>query len=222
MRVLGGLGLAVIIASALIVPLPWAAQKPTEVLQVRDVVTVTSLPPPAGAPAPPEPRPLTGSYLATHPQAGRSALAVLGGVASSGRVVVRTGTPPDNVLAQPGTIAALRGLGLSPARMEGAVVPVRVEISDAVDPYSLAALLHIFDTTSQLDVARRRRVAAIGRVVGGESLRCVAAAADAIEAAREAGADVVVVPTDCDEVPRGRGTVRATTFLQAVERLLAR
>ena len=217
MRVLGGLGLVAIIVAAFTVPLPWVAHSPSRVVEVADAVTVTFLPPARGAPAVPSPPPLSGTFLATHLQGGRSLAAVLSAVVAPGRIVDSAAAEPSDVLAQPGTIAALRGLGLSPVRMAGAPLPVEVEVGDDVDPASLATWLYVFDTTSQLDVAQGRTVAAVGRVGLDESLECIPGAAEAVTAARQAGAQVIVVPAACAGIPRDDRVVAVQTFIQAVD-----
>ena len=216
MRGVGVLGLAVILAACWAVPLPWVVESPATVVEVGPAVSVTFA---AATPAPPR---VTGTFLASSPQVGATAARLLAAALTPGRVVRDARPQPANVLEQPAMVAALRGLGLAPARMEGAPLPVRAQVSAGVDPESAAAWLHIFDTTSPLDVARGRTVAAVARVAPDETLECVSQPGDAVGAARGAGADVVIVAAGCDGVPRGRGIVRAATFFEAVQALRPR
>lgn len=216
MRVVVALGVVVLVVAAWTVPLPWVVESPAEIVAAGDAVVVR-LDPASGQRRPPR---LTGQYLATHRRGRSSFAAAVMGLVAPGQTVRRLDPQSADVLAQVGTVAALRGLGLSPARMEGAALPVEVRVAATLDPAALAAALHIFDTTSALDVARGRTIAATGEVAADESLRCVPGAADAVAAAKRAGAQVVVVPTDCEDVAGGAGTVVAATLTKAVERLL--
>lgn len=220
MRVLSWLGLVVVAAGAAIVPLPWVVAVPGDVVDVGEAVTIRidpQLQEAGGA----KRGPLTGRYVSTRDVVGPSFVQLAVAAVAPGRSIRRARQQPPVVLAQVPVVAALRGLGLSPARMEGAALPVTVDLDDSLEPSSLAAALHVFDTTSSLDVAQDRVVGAVGAVALDESLRCTGAVGAAVAGLRAAGADVVVVPRDCEDRLDSHGIVRAATFVQAVEALLA-
>ena len=124
---------------------------------------------------------------------------------------------------QPANMGALIGLGLSPARMQGAPMPITVALHPTVDQTSLAVALQLFDVTSPLDAANGRTIIGLGRVLPDGALACDRGWSQSLAATGSASVDLVIVPTACGpgERPSGGARVQRVASLPEAARVLA-
>lgn len=227
MRVVVGLSLVLLAAAAWVVPLPLAVAQPGRLVASRSQVTVEVSQQYADDAAL-RLADVAGEYFAIRQQAGPSAAQVIAAAASRDTDVV-AGTPPaDDNLERPELVAAVIGLGLSPARLQGASLPLEVTVDEQVDAAATGVALFAFDATSALDVARGRRVLGLGAMAADQRLRCTSAVGPSVRAAQREAIDVLVVPADCAgeldgvETAGNLTVVVAESLVEAVDALLAR
>lgn len=227
MRALLGVAVAILGLAAWIVPLPLQVAWPGRVVPAQPQVTV-AVSQQYVADASLRLDPVSGEFFSVA-QRTESSLAQVAAAAVAPSADVLAAPPrPQVALEQPGVIAAVLGLGLSPVRLEGAGLPVEVTVGGGVDAASVGVALLAFDETSSLDVARNRRVLGVGAMAADQQLICTGRVAPSVAAAQQAGLDVLVVPADCApdlvgvETSRGDLTVIvAGTLIEAVDALLA-
>ena len=211
-------GLVLCLAAAL-VPLPWSVVEPARLLPAAAVVDVR-ISEQFTADAGVQPAAVAGTFLGVHEVSGASLARMVAAGFSRGRHVVRERAGGGSPLQRPEVVAAVLGLGVSPGRLEDTAVPVDVRLGRGLDPSSLGLLLHVFDATSQRDVARGRRVLGVGAVSDDQTLTCPARPTESVTAARREGVDVVVVPAACG-LPAADDVIVAASFVEAVDALLS-
>lgn len=207
----------------MLVPLPLQVTHPARLVDAAEQVNVTVSPEfleGAGIQLPP----VSGAFLGPHEDASPTLVGAAAAMLSSRRVLGRRPARPAATLERPEVVAAITGLGLSAVRVDAGAVPVAVTVGDGLEPASVAVALHLFDTTSTLDVARGRRVVAIGRMQADQQLVCPPAPAASIAAAQAEDADVVVVPSPCGDEASGDTSVTvhaAGSLAEAVDLLVS-
>ena len=217
----------VLALAAWIVPLPLQVAQPGRVVPAGPEVEVTisqQFATDAGL----RPEPVQGQFLAIRQAARPSVVRMLTSAMSSTHDVVPERSVAPRELSRPEVIAAVLGLGLSPARLEGTELPVSVEVGAGLDPASVGVGLLLFDSTSAVDVARGRRILGLGAVAADQRLSCPTEVVPSVAAAEAAQVDVVVVPFACAQEVTARGEsdgeltiIVAETFVEAVEALIA-
>ena len=210
---------AVLVVAVLVVPLPVVVAAPASLLPAADVARVQVSDDLARSDAETE---VDGTYLAVAERQRPSAAAVLLAWLQPGRQVDRPAPTPAAEHEEPAVTAALIGLGLSPARMQGAPLPVDVEVDSSVSPAALGVALHLFDTTAAQDAAKGRTILGIGSIEADQTISCPVGAAETAVAARQAGADVVVLAASCElrDNSAAPTVLRAGTFNEAINALL--
>ena len=215
------LATAVVLLGLAVVPLPLAVAHPGTLVDMAMVADL-SLNEDFAATTGTAPAAVSGTYLGIAEHQQPSGARVLAAWLAPGQRVLRPQPVSAQAFEQPATMAALIGLGLSPTRMQGAPLPVDVEVRGAASPASLAVALELFDRAAQQDAARGRTVTAIGYVNADQVLECGPEAQTSVAAAAGAGADVGVVPAACGEVTApGPTLLRAGTLNDVVNQLLS-
>ena len=215
------IGLACLVAAALVVPLPRVVREPGAMVPVGDRAGVFITGEVASGSGPSTP--INGTYLTTAGDANPSLVEVAVAYLRPDQDVRRRQPLLPIPQFQPANMAALVGLGLSPARMQGAELPVRVTVDPELDASSLGVALQLFDEAAQQDAAAGRTVAGIGTVLPNDRLRCDGPAAATVAAAEHAGADLVVVASACGNMPPSSVEIlQARTFRDAAAALVGR
>ena len=221
MRIVIAACVVVLGLAAVLVPLPWVVSAPATLVPMDNVATATvSSEHLKGAGTTLEP--IRGTYLGVVGNVRAATVDVIAAAVRGDRTLNRGRRLPNAVHQQPAVVAALVGLGLSPARMEGADLPVEVEVDDGAAT-SLAAMLQLFDAMSPADVAAGRRIVGLGEMTPDQELRCEAPVQPGVVAAAQQDVDVVVVPAACAAGVAGSGVqvIEASSLVEAVEALLA-
>ena len=211
-------GIVVLVLAAVAAPLPLHVAQPARLVAADDVVDVT-ISEQFLADAGTRPGPVSGAYLGVAQVAGAPLVEVVRAGLDSTREVVREPGEQPQPLDRPGVVAAVIGLGLSPARVDRDAVPVTARVGDGLSARSVGAMLHIFDTTSALDLARGRRILGVGSMRPDQTLACPAPAGASVAAAQEADVDIVVVPAECGAVDASAPVVVAGSLLEAIDAL---
>ena len=196
MRVLLVAGLVLIVAAAVVVPLPWSVVEPQRLQPVRQGVAIAldaRLEQTRGD----DRGPVTGSYLVVaHRERATAAHLLVAAVAPAAHVE-RGGPALSPREVHPLVAATMAGLGVVPRYADLSQLPVTARVGADVDPRSLGAVLYAFDVGAGQDLARNRRIAGLGRMLDGGDLVCTPGLAASVRAAAGAAIDVVVVPSDC-------------------------
>ena len=211
----------VLLAAVFVVPLPLVVSQPGTLLPVADVAKVTVAKDFAARSGEAQPPKAQGSYVApAQRQRPSPAVALLAALSPSASVGPR---PRVSTVEheQPDIAAALIGLGLSPVRMQGAPLPVAVDVAPSVSPAALGVALHLFDATSVQDAARGRTILGLGSVDADLTLSCEPGVAESIAAAEQDDVDLIVIAAAC-EAPAEPAvkTLRVNNFNEAINALL--
>jgi len=223
MRVLTVVGVAVLVVAAWVVPLPWAVVRPAELVTAAEVVTV-DIDADYLAAAGGRDTAVSGTYLVTAEHERVPLIRLVTAAAAPGHHVVRPRRRPtgeDTLVA-----ATMAGLGVAPRHADPSEVPVTVRLTGPAAPDRLGLSLYAFDLGATVDLARGRRVLALGTVDARGLLQCASPIAETVRSAAEAGVDVVVVPTPCagnarDAVPAGSSlqVLDAAQLIEAADAL---
>lgn len=218
--VLSMVAAAVVVLAGVFVPLPLVVAHQRALDPVDAAVTV-SLSDEYVQTTGSDVQPVSGSYLAVRTKPDPNAFGALVAAAAPGQVVRPRAPVPTEPVRRPEVAAALSGLGISPLRMQGNALPVRVAVH-GVDPGALGVALQVFDAASALDVARGRMVVGVGRLGADDLLECATSVDAAVDAAVTAGADAIVAPQGCGRTvspPPDLDLIEAATFTAAVNAL---
>lgn len=196
-------GLGLLLLGAALIPLPLDVVATGDLIEVGPALSITVAPGIGVGPVPPG---VQGAYLTLRRTRATPATLLLGGLSPTRRIAA----PDPRERADGHTVlgaAALAGLGIAPVRIGPDAMPVAVVLdgSAGVGRRSLAAALHVFDVVSEVDLARGRRIVALGEVGADDSLRCSAGWERALGSATAERADVIVLPRDCGPAPSAAG-----------------
>lgn len=195
MRVLLLGGAAVVAVAAITVPLPWSVVDPAELRSVAGAVTI-ELDPELERPRGDA---VSGEYLVVQHRERATPLQLVVAALFPGGRIERPGPPAAPGAIHPLVAATMSGLGIVPRHADAADIPVTVHVEPGVDGGSLGAALYAFDVGTDLDVARGRRIAGLGRMLEGGHLLCSPGVPESVVAAARRGVDVVVVAAECAE-----------------------
>jgi PDZ domain-containing secreted protein len=224
MRVLVLGGAVMIAVAAFVVELPWGVVHPGTLVPASQLIDVELTPQYLADTGRDDPA-VTGEYLAVEHR-DRAPLIDLAAAALSPSSVVARSHPIAGVDLL--VIAGMRGVGVGPRHADRTDLPLTVRTLADVSGEDLALTLHAFDVGSTQDLAAGRRVLALGRVTDRGVLVCTHPIAAAVRAADAAGADLVLVPSECGDaaaaaVPAGATlpVITAPDLTTAVRRLLS-
>lgn len=222
MRLAVIVGIAILAAAAWVVPMPLQTSQPSRLVAAAGAVDVT-IATQFATDAALRLQPVQGEFLAVHQTAGPSLSESIAAGLSPSTDLLAPRSPARHELERPEVIAAVLGLGMSPARLPGTALPVTVRVTDDVDPGSLGVALQVFDAASALDVGRGRRILGVGAMTADQRLQCTAEPGPSLAAALREQVDVVLVAAACGAVepPSGPAVISVATLTDAVDALLA-
>ena len=222
-----GLSMVILGVAAWVVPLPVQIARPERLVAAGSAITIT-IDTEYARDASLQLEPVDGQVFAVQQEAGAPLARTLAAALDPASDVLAASPASGRELDRPVVVAAVLGLGLSPARMEGAPLPVELQVDGPLDESSVGVALLAFDATSALDVVQGRQILGLGEMGADQRLSCQIPPAPSVASAQRQDLDVLVLPEDCAaaladvEASAGDMTVIvAATLVEAIDALLA-